>query len=306
MSRIIPINDYLKKEDNSPFFIELVKKINELYKEEEAYNTTNDNVSKKEFDKIMAKGLNNAWLNDKLEFEYIKNIKEYFSNSEEPETILFDVIIDTCLTDIFKDKFLNVSSKIRKSIVQALSSENVSYSNYYKYGLLFLDQKIVEILENINADTLSIFRLFIDDLNLDKDYSRLIDDMMEYIDNLDLEEEYDGLFKEYTIDEIHDVIDEQIYLLDEIFRSSDSNDLNRNLLVGIFDKELFDENMKHLLRLKHLNEEKKKEFLNIIKDIDNKYDTLIDKTRLILNMIDIYYKILINVNYEIIDGKRKR
>lgn len=306
MSKITSINDYLKKEDNSAFFIELSKKIDELYKEEAEYNTTNDCVLKKEFDKIMAKGINNSWLNDKLEMAYIKGIKEYFSNSECMETILFSVITNTCLTDIFKNKFLNTSNEIRKSIVEALSFENVSYSNYYKFGSLFLNGKIVEILENTNVDNLTIFRLFIDDLNLDKDYSRLIDDMIEYINKLDLEEEYEGLFKDYTIDEIHDVIDEQIYLLDEIFRSNNSNGENSNLLVGVFDKELFDENMRHLLRLKHLNVEKKKEFFNIIKDIDSKYDALIDKTRLILNMIDVYYKFLINVNYEIIDCKRKR
>jgi len=95
-----------------------------------------------------------------------------------------------------------------------------------------------------------------------------------------------------------------MYTFDEVYRVNKENPNSQ--LVGLISRDVFEKQLKKLLKLEYLDEESKNGFLKVIENIDNKNFSLIEKINYIINMIDVYYEYLIQNGMYNINSKNRK
>lgn len=304
MNNIINFNEY-KKEDYSRFYKELYNLVASIFENLKEENIDIDYILKVEFDKIIKKALNKNWLNSKLERHYVTDIKKYIEENSTVEYKFYYILTTTCLTDIFKDRMTNLPSNIKKALILALTDLSVSYSNYSKYVKVLLSEEIVNKLSPLDEETIKIiYKYLITELDFNKNISKIIKDSCDYIDEYKNDRNSKNVFKNYDINSIYEQLKKQMYTFDEVYRVNKENPNSQ--LVGLISRDVFEKQLKKLLKLEYLDEESKNGFLKVIENIDNKNFSLIEKINYIINMIDVYYEYLIQNGMYNINSKNRK
>jgi len=268
MNNIINFNEY-KKEDYSRFYKELYNLVASIFENLKEENIDIDYILKVEFDKIIKKALNKNWLNSKLERHYVTDIKKYIEENSTVEYKFYYILTTTCLTDIFKDRMTNLPSNIKKALILALTDLSVSYSNYSKYVKVLLSEEIVNKLSPLDEETIKIiYKYLITELDFNKNISKIIKDSCDYIDEYKNDRNSKNVFKNYDINSIYEQLKKQMYTFDEVYRVNKENPNSQ--LVGLISRDVFEKQLKKLLKLEYLDEESKNGFLKVIENIDNK------------------------------------
>ncbi len=258
--------------------------------------TANDKILKKEFDRIKAKINYNLWLNYEDIQKYLESTN-YFLNKlegfDEDNEDYFTVIIHTLLTDINKDKYLNLSLEFQEVLVKTMYNSDISYSYYGKASEVLISDEIKDRLEILSKSNPNIFRkcqTILDGVDFESSKKH------DYSEDIELLKDNNKITAFFFGKEDFD--------LDDIYMTAE-NALSFINLFGLQDyEEISITSLEKIKKINLLPKEKQQSFFNDIRLFsENNNINLFEKVNLVLQITNIYLNELNNskvveVNFE--------